>query len=207
MVQSLFKLSIRKIIENPDKQKLTELERVGGIRNRFAHYGIQMSKDLLTKSTDDASFEILDHRKGELGVDFEGLHREFMDLAGGVERYLAQVCESIGGKLYTDDEMAVLGFQKKEINHISGRNASMSMSDEQKTKIYEHLKNAGVHSICTACNQEVTWKQADTATILGITEDTTPDLSRGIPLIPIICENCGYVRFFSAKSIGLFKDL
>lgn len=95
---------LRKIIENPDKQKLNELDRVSGIRNRFAHYGIQMSKDSATAPT-DVPFEILDHRKGELGVDFEKLHREFKSLANSVEQYLAQVYQDMGGEMYTADAM------------------------------------------------------------------------------------------------------
>jgi predicted nucleic-acid-binding Zn-ribbon protein len=83
------------------------------------------------------------------------------------------------------------------------KSMSMSMSDSQKAKIYNHLQNAGVRNLCPACNQDVEWKQANIVTALGMT-DSSLDTSKGIPLIPVICKNCGYVRFFSAKSIGLF---
>ena len=79
----------------------------------------------------------------------------FLDLAGGVEQYLAQVHESIGGEWCTADEMAALGHQDSEKKHASGKTTRMSMSNEHKTKIREHLKSAGVHNICPACNQEV----------------------------------------------------
>jgi predicted nucleic-acid-binding Zn-ribbon protein len=79
----------------------------------------------------------------------------------------------------------------------------MPMSDSQKAQIYSHLQSAGVGNACPACNQDVEWKQSDVATLFGMT-DASPDVSRGFPLIPLICKNCGYVRFFSAKAMGLF---
>ena len=79
----------------------------------------------------------------------------------------------------------------------------MEMSDSQKAKIYDHLQNAGVRNFCPACNQEVEWKQGPLVISLRLTADTSIDQSSGFALIPVTCKNCGYVRFFSAKSLGL----
>ena len=84
------------------------------------------------------------------------------------------------------------------------KDVSESMLDSQKAQILDHLQNAGVRNLCPACNQEAEWKQADIVTVLGMT-DLSIDSSKGIPLVPIICKICGYVRFFSAKTIGLFE--
>jgi predicted nucleic-acid-binding Zn-ribbon protein len=79
----------------------------------------------------------------------------------------------------------------------------VSMSESQKAQVYDHLRSAGVSSLCPACSQHVEWKQGSFVTVLGLSADLSLDASKGIPLIPAICKNCGYVRFFSAKSIGL----
>jgi predicted nucleic-acid-binding Zn-ribbon protein len=80
------------------------------------------------------------------------------------------------------------------------------MSDSHKKHIYDHLHKSGVSNFCPACNQNVEWQQAGLMTLIGIKETFLElDPSRGIPILPIICKNCGYIRIFSAKAIGLIK--
>jgi predicted nucleic-acid-binding Zn-ribbon protein len=77
------------------------------------------------------------------------------------------------------------------------------MSNSDKEKVFNHLQNSGVGNFCSACNKYTEWKQANIATVPAIAGKKL-DTSRGIPLVTLICKNCGYIRFFSAKAMGLF---
>ena len=184
---------IEKIVEDFDKKRLQDLNRLNTIRNYFAHCNqeIFLGPEI---PPEGAKGQVIDPRKTDRAIDFEKLYEEFTQIIGEIETYLATVYVEKGGELLAADKN-----QEKPIE----KNMDISMSDSQKAKIYKHLQKAGVRNLCPACDQDVEWKQANIVTVLGMT-DSSPDASRAIPLIPAICKNCGYVRFFSAKSIGLF---
>jgi len=84
---------LEKIVKNIDTQKVQELNRLNTIRNYFAHCGAEIIKGLDKKG----EAIIFDPRNIEKAIDFKSLHTEFMQIAGGVEEYLFQTYQNLGG--------------------------------------------------------------------------------------------------------------
>ena len=81
----------------------------------------------------------------------------------------------------------------------------MAVSDSQKDQIKKHLQDSGVRNFCPVCNKDAIWKRADFVSIpIANLEEKKINFEHGLLLVPIICKNCGYVRFYSAKDLGLF---
>jgi len=91
---------LEKIIENPDRKMLQDLNRANTIRNYFAHCN-QRVLDAVDFPKKEAEGEVIDPRKLDRTIDFEKLYDEFTEIIGELEKYLATVYLEKGGELYT----------------------------------------------------------------------------------------------------------
>jgi hypothetical protein len=70
---------------------------------------------------------------------------------------------------------------------------------QEKTMAWIAAKVVRRH--CPACEQAVNWQAADVLE-LAIAPCEQPSGTE-IPVVPLVCPNCGYLTLFSAKAIGL----
>jgi hypothetical protein len=91
---------LEKIVDNLDGRKLQDLNRLNTIRNYFAHCNQEMFEgpDAPPKG---GQGQVIDPRKLDRAIDFEGLYNEFTQIVGEVEKYLAAIYLDKGGELYT----------------------------------------------------------------------------------------------------------
>jgi len=88
-------------IDNKDnKSKINQLNRINTIRNYFAHYNQQFFEK------GDDTGKVPDPRRINRAIDFNALYEEFMSTVGGVELWLSEVFEAMGGAL---DEKRING--------------------------------------------------------------------------------------------------
>jgi hypothetical protein len=84
---------LEKIIDDPDSHKsIQDLNRLGTIRNYFAHCGQEITPIGGTPFVPDP-------RKPENAIDFAALYAEFTALAPRVESFLAEVFRAKGGQM------------------------------------------------------------------------------------------------------------
>jgi hypothetical protein len=74
----------------------------------------------------------------------------------------------------------------------------MELSQEQGQRINEHLDATGAHGPCAACGSS-SWSILSSAAISMAREIPSPTL----PVVLMLCENCGNLRLHAAKKIGL----
>jgi len=86
---------ILKGINNLDKQKVDDLNRLNTIRNYCAHCDLEIFE---ASDKDKKCGRVVDPRHTEKGIDFEKLHGEYVQKAGGVEEYLFQIYRDLGGQ-------------------------------------------------------------------------------------------------------------
>ncbi len=94
---------IEKIVPDPDKRKMEALNRINTIRNYFAHCNQVLVEGADPTSPSAVSIAV-DPRRLDRGIDFEKLHQEFVQIAGPVETYLAEVFQSKGGQMTKDED-------------------------------------------------------------------------------------------------------
>jgi hypothetical protein len=94
---------LEKIVPDIERQSLQNLNRVNTIRNYFAHCN-QVLVDGPDPTGSSAISKVVDPRKLDKGIDFEKLYREFMEIVGQVEEYLAKIYVAKGGFLQKDDD-------------------------------------------------------------------------------------------------------
>ena len=89
---------LEKIVDNLDKRRLQDLNRLNTIRNYFAHCNQEIfgGPDV---PPEVAEGRVIDPRKLDRAIDFEGLYNEFTQIVGEVEKYLATVYLDKGGEL------------------------------------------------------------------------------------------------------------
>ena len=85
---------LEKIINNIDGQKVQELNRLNTIRNYFAHCNQEIFE---ISDKEKTQGKVIDPRNIRREIDFEKLHTEFMNIAGGVEGYLIELYKDLGG--------------------------------------------------------------------------------------------------------------
>ncbi len=78
---------------NIDNPKVQDLNMLNTVRNIFTHHNQEIF-EVTDREKEDG--KIIDPRNIEKGIDFEKLHTEFMNKAGGVEEYLAKVFQDLG---------------------------------------------------------------------------------------------------------------
>jgi len=87
---------LEKIIKDIDNKKVQELNRLNTIRNYFAHCNQEIFEISDTKKERG---KVIDPRNVQKEVNFEKLYTDFMNIAGGVEEYLAALYQGLGGLL------------------------------------------------------------------------------------------------------------
>ncbi len=85
-----------KIIKEPDRRKIDDLNRLSNIRNYFAHRGQE-----IIPNEPEAKAIIPDPRNIEVGIDFELLYKEFLSKEKTVIEYLENIYLGMGG-IYAD---------------------------------------------------------------------------------------------------------
>ena len=78
----------------------------------------------------------------------------------------------------------------------------MPLNESQKQKLRSWLKSKGVHPTCISCGEE-DWGAGEviSAPILDGEGNKIHDLH--VPMVQLVCTNCGYVIMYAAVPIGL----
>jgi len=90
---------LEKIIPDINKQQIQNLNRIGTIRNYFAHCNQQLFFGNSPPSPDGKG-SVPDPRQIDRSISFDNLYDEFTGIVGDVENYLANVFRKKGGKLF-----------------------------------------------------------------------------------------------------------
>ena len=90
---------LEKIVQDFDKEKLHNLNRINSIRNYFAHCNQIVFEGSEFPKEDDQG-KVIDPRNLDREIDFESLHKEFMSRIGPLEKYLADIYLEMGGEMY-----------------------------------------------------------------------------------------------------------
>lgn len=98
---------LEKILADFKGQKAQNLNRLGSIRNCFAHCN-QIMVDGPDPTNPAAFSGVVDPRKINEFIDFEKLYKEFTEIAGPLEEYLAGVFKAKGGELKMDEDFKKL---------------------------------------------------------------------------------------------------
>ncbi len=87
---------LEKIIKDTDSQKVEDLNRLNTIRNYFAHCNQEIfeSSGIPDKTQKG---KVVDPRNVKSEINFENLYFEFVKKAEGVEEYLFNLYEGLGG--------------------------------------------------------------------------------------------------------------
>jgi hypothetical protein len=92
---------LEKILKKTDKYDsniMNNLYRLNTIRNYFAHCG----QEFIDFSDKELKGRIIDPKDTEKELDFASLHREFMEKAGEIEKYLVKRMQDLGVSLITE---------------------------------------------------------------------------------------------------------
>lgn len=73
----------------------------------------------------------------------------------------------------------------------------MPLSQEQAHKLQQWLDSRGVSRNCPMCSSN----QWETGEIVSGT--SVGDTGSAVPMVQVVCGNCGYVMLFAAMPIGL----
>ena len=77
----------------------------------------------------------------------------------------------------------------------------MTLDAARQQKLRDWVAAKIVRRHCPACEERIDWVAAD---VLELTIQPCEETSGSeIPVLPLVCPNCGYVTLFSAKFIGL----
>jgi hypothetical protein len=79
----------------------------------------------------------------------------------------------------------------------------MTLDAEQQAKLEAWIAEKVVRRHCPACETAIDWQAADVLDLV-ISPCEHPSGTE-IPVVPLVCPNCGYVTLFSAKYMGLRK--
>lgn len=78
------------------------------------------------------------------------------------------------------------------------------LNEKEQEKINEWLSSKGVSRLCESCGKDA-WVPGPVVRAIGI--DTSVGEAdwdnASIPMVQVLCENCGYIRHYSAGLIGL----
>jgi hypothetical protein len=80
-------------------------------------------------------------------------------------------------------------------------------------KIVKYLVEKKIHSNCISCgSQDPQWtiqaEESDLQTGLAMTMTLVGDNINmgGMAMVPIVCQNCGFIKFYSAESIASWLE-
>ncbi len=90
---------LEKVVKDLDGRKLQELNRVNTIRNYFAHCNQQIFEGP-DVPPEGAEGQVVDPRKLDRVIDFEGLYNEFSQIEGPICKYLYAIYQNMGGESY-----------------------------------------------------------------------------------------------------------
>jgi hypothetical protein len=82
----------------------------------------------------------------------------------------------------------------------------MPLTDGEKQRFLQWLRQkGGPNTSCPVCERSDRWGPGD---VVASPEITTKgeiqfDMASLVPVVQLICHNCGYVRFFNANIVGL----
>lgn len=78
------------------------------------------------------------------------------------------------------------------------------LSDEEVARAKEWLNSKGVSNRCESCGQD-DWVPGPVVRAVGVDiADGTADWDHAsIPMFQMLCQNCGYIRNYSASLMGL----
>jgi hypothetical protein len=83
---------LEKIIKEPNRKKIDDLNRLSNIRNYFVHRNQE-----IVENKPEAKAIIPDPKNTRKGIDFEGLYRELLIKEKEVTEYLADIFSKLGG--------------------------------------------------------------------------------------------------------------
>jgi len=78
----------------------------------------------------------------------------------------------------------------------------MPLTPEQQKKLQNWLSSKNVTPNCPSCGGR-SWSIGDIISSPVLTSGGTAIGGRTIPMVQVICNNCGFVRLYAAVPIGL----
>lgn len=80
----------------------------------------------------------------------------------------------------------------------------MSITADQRKQIQFWIQGKGLSETCLACNTKASRTVEDEIVVSPIESTGGMILSdKTVPMVQVICSNCGYVMHFSAAVIGI----
>ncbi len=80
----------------------------------------------------------------------------------------------------------------------------MPLEPEKRERLQAWIGSKVVRRHCPACEHAVDWDVADMLELSLAPCDEAGGIA--VPVVPLVCPNCGYVTLFSAKRIGLCDE-
>lgn len=80
----------------------------------------------------------------------------------------------------------------------------MSLTPSQQLLLVKWMESKHISTQCPACNTPHQWSPGDIVAAPVIKPGGMHIGTEVTPMVEIICDNCGHVRFFAAAPIGLY---
>lgn len=81
----------------------------------------------------------------------------------------------------------------------------MALDQAQQLLLVEWMARKNIRTDCPACNAPHQWSPGDIVAAPVFKPGGMHIGSEVTPMVEIICDNCGHIRFFAAAPIGLYE--
>ena len=87
----------------------------------------------------------------------------------------------------------------------------MLLNEGDSKKFSQWLKDNSVSTKCPSCESKTKWKTGNKFVLINAMGSALHPGGGGnhkdmLPTLYTVCENCGYVRFYSCETIGVLPD-
>jgi len=78
----------------------------------------------------------------------------------------------------------------------------MPLDKTQKQKLRAWMRSRGIRPACVSCGAEE-WGAGEIVSAPILDHQGTPVGEMHVPMVQLVCTNCGYIMMYSAVTIGL----
>ncbi len=78
----------------------------------------------------------------------------------------------------------------------------MPLNESQKQKLRGWLRSRGIRPACASCGVEE-WGAGEIISAPVLDREGAPVEEMHVPMVQLVCTNCGYVMMYAAVPIGL----
>lgn len=78
----------------------------------------------------------------------------------------------------------------------------MPLDEAQKQKLRGWMRTRGIRPSCASCGAEE-WGAGEIVSAPVLDREGTPVEEMHVPMVQLVCTNCGYVMMYAAVPIGL----